>query len=112
MVPRRSSVEKKTPTMSRTVLATNPFGTISFLARRRALISRLRFPGSLIERIPKVIPNVDIAAKASKDFSLDEKPETQIRQGICAGCGTLGNVGGKGGFTYQGLTTCTEVDRG
>jgi hypothetical protein len=40
-----------------------------------------------------VIPDVDIAAKVGKDLFLDEKiPASKV-------------------FTYQGLTTCTEVDR-
>jgi hypothetical protein len=30
-------------------------------------------PASLIERDPEVIPDVDIAAKVSKEFSLDDK---------------------------------------
>jgi hypothetical protein len=60
-----------------------------------------------------VIPNVDIAAKVGKDLFLDEKIP-RVRSGICESCGTFGTVEGKEAFkifTYQGLTTCTEVDR-
>jgi hypothetical protein len=69
----------------------------------------------LIEKDPEVVPDVDIAAQVGRDFFLDEKMtrhasgqeyvrvvEHSVRwkETITAKI-----------FTYQGLTTCTEVDK-
>jgi hypothetical protein len=62
-----------------------------------------------------VIPDVDIAAQASRDLSLDVKiPRHESGQGyvrvvehsIMWKEKTSSKI-----FTYQGLTTCTEVDK-
>ncbi len=71
---------------------------------------------SLIERDPEVIPDVDIAARVGQDLFLDEK----IPRHGSGGQGYVRVVehsvlwkekGASNVFTYQGLTTCTEVDR-
>ncbi len=70
---------------------------------------------SLIEKDPEVIPDVDIAAQAGRDLFLDEKiPRHESGQGyvrvvehsIIWKEKTASKI-----FTYQGLTTCTEVDK-
>ena len=69
---------------------------------------------SLIEREPEVIPDVDIAAKVGKDHFLDEKiPRHESGQGyVRVVVGTVeGEKEASKVFTYQGLTTCTEVGR-
>ena len=69
---------------------------------------------SLIERDPGLIPEVVIAAKVGKDLFLDEKiPRHESGQGyVRVVVGTVeGEKEASKVFTYQGLTTCTEVDR-
>jgi hypothetical protein len=70
---------------------------------------------SLIEKDPEVIPDVDIAAQVDRDLFLDEKiPIHESGQGyvrvvehsIMWKEKTASKI-----FTYQGLTTCTEVDK-
>jgi hypothetical protein len=70
---------------------------------------------SLIERDPEVIPDVDIAAKVGKDLFLDEKiPRHESGQGyvrVVEHSVLWKEKEDSKVFTYQGLTTCTEVDR-
>ena len=70
---------------------------------------------SLIERDPEVIPDVDIAAKVGKDLFLDEKiPRHGSGQGyvrVVEHSVMWKEKEASNAFTYQGLTTCTEVDR-
>ena len=70
---------------------------------------------SLIERDPEVIPDVDIAAKVGTDLILDEKiPRHESGRGYVRVVEHLVLWKEKEAskvFTYQGLTTCTEVDR-
>jgi hypothetical protein len=70
---------------------------------------------SLIEKEPEVIPDVDIAAQMGRDLCLDEKlPRHASGQGyvrvvehsIVWKERTAPKI-----FTYQGLTTCTDVDK-
>ena len=70
---------------------------------------------SLIEKDPEVIPEVDIAVQVGRDLFLDEKiPRHESGQGymrvvehsIMWKEKTVSKI-----FTYQGLTTCTEVDK-
>ena len=70
---------------------------------------------SLIEQDPEVIPDVDIAAHVGRDFFFDEKiPRHEsgqgyvrvVEQSIMCKDKTASKI-----FTYQGLTTCTEVDK-
>ncbi len=62
-----------------------------------------------------MVPDVDIAAQVGKDFFLDEKiPSHELGQGyvrvveqsIMWRETEISKV-----FTYQGLTTCTELDK-
>ena len=70
---------------------------------------------SLIERDPEVIPDVDIAVKVGKDLVLDEKiPRHESGQGyvrVVEHSVMWKEKEASNAFTYQGLTTCTEVDR-
>jgi hypothetical protein len=70
---------------------------------------------SLIERDPEVIPDLDIAAKVGKDLFLDEKiPRHGSGQGyvrVAEHSVLWKEREASKVFTYQGLTTCTEVDR-
>jgi hypothetical protein len=70
---------------------------------------------SLIERDPEVIPDVDIAVKVGKDLFLDEKiPRHESGQGyvrVVEHSVLWKEREASKLFTYQGLTTCTEVDR-
>jgi hypothetical protein len=70
---------------------------------------------SLIEKDPEVIPDVDIASQVGTDLFLDEKiPRHASGQGyvrvvehsIMWKEKTHSKI-----FTYQGFTTCTEVDK-
>lgn len=70
---------------------------------------------SLIEKNPEVIPDVDIAAQVGRGLFLDEKiPRHEVGQGyvqvvehsIMWKEKTDSKI-----FTYQGFTTCTEVDK-
>jgi len=70
---------------------------------------------SLIDKDPEVIPDVNIAAKVGRDLFLDEKlPRHASGQGyvrvvehsILWKEKTASKIS-----TYQGLTTCTEVDK-
>ena len=70
---------------------------------------------SLIERDPEVIPDVDIAVKVGKDLFLDEKiPRHESGQGyvrVVEHSVLWKEKETFKVFTYQGLTTCTEVDK-
>jgi hypothetical protein len=70
---------------------------------------------SLIEREPEVIPDVDIAAKVGKDLFLDEKiPRHESGQGyvrVVEHSVLWKEKEASKTFTYQGLTTCTQLDR-
>ena len=70
---------------------------------------------SLIERDPVVIPDVDIAAKVGTDLILDEKiPRHESGRGYVRVVEHLVLWKEKEAskvFTYQGLTTCAEVDK-
>jgi hypothetical protein len=70
---------------------------------------------SLIERHPELIPDVDIAAIVGKDLFLDEKiPRHESGQGyvrVVEHSVLWKEKEATKVFTYQGLTTCTEVDR-
>jgi hypothetical protein len=70
---------------------------------------------SLNERDPEVIPDVDIAAKVGKDLFLDEKIQRhESGQGyvrVVKHSVLWKEKEASKFFTYQGLTTCTEVDR-
>jgi len=70
---------------------------------------------SLIERDPEVIPDVDVAAKVGKDLFLDEQiPRHESSQGyvrVVEHSVLWKEKETFKVFTYQGLTTCTEVDR-
>jgi hypothetical protein len=63
----------------------------------------------------EVIPDVDIAAKVGKDLFLDEKiPRHESGQGyvrVVEHSVLWKEKEASKVFTYQGLTTCTEVDR-
>ncbi len=71
---------------------------------------------SLIEQDPDVVPDVDIAAQVGKDFFLDEKiPRHESGQGyvrVLEHSVMWKDTAASKIFTYQGLTTCTEVDNG
>ncbi len=70
---------------------------------------------SLIEQDPEVIPDVDIAAQVGKDLFLDEKiPRHESGQGyvrILEKSIMWRETETAKVFTYQGLTTCTELDK-
>ena len=70
---------------------------------------------SLIEQDPEVVPDVDIAAQVGKDFFLDEKiPRHESGQGyvrVVEQSIMWRETETAKIFTYQGLTTCTELDR-
>jgi hypothetical protein len=70
---------------------------------------------SLIERDPEVIPDVDIAAHVGKDLFLDENiPRHESVQGhvrMVEHSVLWREKEASKVFTYQGLTTCTEVDK-
>ena len=70
---------------------------------------------SLIERDPEVIPDVDIAAKVGKDLFLGEKiPRHESGRGyvrVVEHSVMWKDKEASKVFTYQGLTTCTEVDK-
>jgi len=68
---------------------------------------------SLIEQDPEVIPDVDIAAQVGKDLFLDEKiPRRESGQGyvrVVEKSIMWRETETVKVFTYQGLTTCTEL---
>ena len=70
---------------------------------------------SLIEQDPEVIPDVDIAAQVGKDLFLDEKiPRHESGQGyvrVLEKSIMWRETETAKVFTYQGLTTCTELDK-
>jgi hypothetical protein len=70
---------------------------------------------SLIEQDPEVVPDVDIAAQVGKDFFLDEKiPRHESGQGyvrVVEQSIMWKETETCKIFTYQGLTTCTELDK-
>jgi hypothetical protein len=70
---------------------------------------------SLIEQDPEVVPDVDIAAQVGKDFFLDEKiPRHELGQGylrVVEQSIMWRETETAKVFTYQGLTTCTELDK-
>jgi hypothetical protein len=70
---------------------------------------------SLIEQDPEVVPDVDIAAQVGKDFFLDEKiPRHELGQGyvrVVEQSIMWRETETSKVFTYQGLTTCTELDK-
>jgi hypothetical protein len=70
---------------------------------------------SLIEQDPEVIPDVDIAAQVGKDLFLDEKiPRHESGQGyvrVVEKSMMWRETETAKVFTYQGLTTCTELDK-
>ncbi len=63
-----------------------------------------------------MVPDVDIAAQVGRDFFLDEKiPRHESGQGyvkVVEHSVTWKDTAASKIFTYQGLTTCTEVDNG
>ena len=71
---------------------------------------------SLIEKDPEVVPDVDIAAQVDRDFFLDEKiPRHESGQGyvkVLEHSVMWKETAASKIFTYQGLTTCTEVENG
>jgi hypothetical protein len=70
---------------------------------------------SLIEKDPEVVPDVDIAAHVGRDFFLDEKiPRHESGQGyvrLVEHSVMWKETAASKIFTYQGSTTCTEVDK-
>ena len=70
---------------------------------------------SLIEKDPEVVPGVDVAAHVGRDFFLDEKiPRHASGQGyvrVVEHSVRWKETAAAKIFTYQGLTTCTEVDK-
>jgi hypothetical protein len=62
-----------------------------------------------------VVPDVDIAAQVGKDFFLDEKiPSHELGQGyvrVVEQSIMWRETETAKVFTYQGLTTCTELDK-
>ncbi len=71
---------------------------------------------SLIEKdSAEVVPDVDIAAHVGRDFFLDEKiPRHESGQGyvrVVEHSVTWKETAASKIFTYQGSTTCTEVDK-
>jgi len=70
---------------------------------------------SLIEQDPEVIPDVDIAAQVDKDLFLDEKiPRHESGQGyvrVLEKSIMWRETETAKVFTYQGLMTCTELDK-
>ena len=69
----------------------------------------------MIEKDPEVVPDVDIAAQVSRDFFLDEKiPRHEYGQGyvrVVQHSVRWKETAASKIFTYQGSTTCTEVDQ-
>jgi hypothetical protein len=63
-----------------------------------------------------VVPDVDIAAQVGRDFFLDEKiPRHESGQGyvkVLEHSVMWKETAASKIFTYQGLTTCTEVENG
>ena len=70
---------------------------------------------SLIEKDPEVIQDVDIATQVGKDFFLDDKiPRHESGQGyvrVVEQSIMWKETETSKIFTYQGLTTCTELDK-
>ena len=70
---------------------------------------------SLIEQDPEVVPDVDIATQVGKDFFLDDKiPRHESGQGyvrVVQHSVRWKETAASKIFTYQGSTTCTEVDK-
>jgi hypothetical protein len=70
---------------------------------------------SLIEKDPEVIPDVDIAAHVGRDFFFDEKilrhAAGQAYVRVVEHSVMWKEMAVSKIFTYQGLTTCTEVDK-
>jgi hypothetical protein len=70
---------------------------------------------SLIEKDPEVIPDVDIAVQVGRDLFLNEKiPRHVSGQGyvrVVKHSMMWKEKTDSKIFTYQGLTTCTEVDK-
>ena len=70
---------------------------------------------SLIVKDPEVVPDVDIAAHVGRDFFLDEKiPRHASGQGyvrVVEHSVRWKETAAVKIFTYQGLTTCTKVDK-
>ena len=70
---------------------------------------------SLIEKDPEVIQDVDIAAHVGRDFFFDEKiPRHASGQGyvrVVEHSVMWKEMAASKIFTYQGLTTCTKVDK-
>ena len=70
---------------------------------------------SLIEKDPEVVPDMDIAAQVCRDFFLVEKiPRHESGQGyvkVVEHSVRWKETAASKIFTYQGLTTCTEVDK-
>jgi hypothetical protein len=70
---------------------------------------------SLIEKDPEVVPDEDIAAQVGRDFFLDEQiPRHESGQGyvkVVEHSVMWKETAASKIFTYQGLTTCTEVDK-
>ena len=65
-------------------------------------------------RDPEVVPDVDIAAHVGKDFFLEKIPIHESGQGyvrVVEHSVMWKETAASKIFTYQGLTTCTEVDR-
>jgi hypothetical protein len=62
-----------------------------------------------------VVPDVDIAAQVGRDFFLDEKiPRHESGQGyvkVLEHSVMWKETAASKIFTYQGLTTCTEVEK-
>ena len=67
-----------------------------------------------MDRDPEVIPDVDIAARVGRDLFLDEKlPKHASGQGyvrVVKQSVRWNEMEASKVFTYQGLTTCTDVD--
>jgi hypothetical protein len=70
---------------------------------------------SLIYKDPEVVPDVDIAAHVGRDFFLDEKiPSHESGQGyvrVVEHSVRWKETAASKILTYQGSTTCTEVDK-
>jgi len=69
----------------------------------------------LIEQDPEVVPDLDIAAQVGRDLFLDEKiPRHESGQGyvrVVEHSIMWKEAAASKIFTYQGLTTCTELDK-
>ncbi len=66
---------------------------------------------SLIEKDPEVVPDVDIAAHAGRNFFLDEEIPRQGYVRVVEHSVRWKETAASKIFTYQGSTTCTEVDK-